>query len=128
MIKTALETLYPGLEDAIREHMKLPPKPIGPPNREFREGELPQSLEVGYRFPEVESDMIDHPPHYNQTELEPIDVIETWQLDYHLGNTVKYIARARFKGKELEDLKKACWYLTRKIAMLEKNLGVRKEG
>ena len=49
-------------------------------------------------------------------------VIEEWDLDFHLGNTVKYISRAGKKGtdKELQDLKKALWYLERKIQNLEK--------
>ena len=44
-------------------------------------------------------------------------VIEAWDLDFHLGNTVKYISRAGKKDpmKELEDLTKAKWYLERKI-------------
>jgi kynurenine formamidase len=49
--------------------------------------------------------------------------IEAWELDFHLGNTVKYISRAGKKGtdKELQDLNKALWYLKRKIEILEKN-------
>jgi hypothetical protein len=49
-------------------------------------------------------------------------VIEAWDLDFHLGNTVKYISRAGKKNpeKELEDLKKASWYLQRKIDNLQK--------
>jgi hypothetical protein len=49
-------------------------------------------------------------------------VIENWSLDFHLGNTVKYISRAGKKNpdKEIEDLKKAMFYLDRKIKNLEK--------
>jgi hypothetical protein len=56
---------------------------------------------------------------------EAIKVIEAWDLDFHLGNTVKYISRAGKKetDKELQDLKKALWYLERKIQSLEKNNG-----
>ena len=67
----------------------------------------------------VKADAVDHPSHYNQGKFETIDVIEDWQLDFHLGNAVKYIARAKHKGRELEDLKKALWYVQRKIAQLE---------
>jgi len=63
---------------------------------------------------------VDHPKHYNYGAIEVIDVIEDWELGFHLGNAVKYIARARHKGSELEDLKKAQWYLTRFIDKLEK--------
>ncbi len=66
-----------------------------------------------------EIDLINHPPHYNQTEIEPIDVIEEWDLPYHIGNVVKYIARYRYKYNSIEDLKKARWYLDRYISILE---------
>ena len=68
----------------------------------------------------AETDMVNHPPHYDFGPHETIDVIEAWDLPYHLGNVVKYVSRANRKGKELEDLKKAAWYLDRYIGMLEK--------
>jgi hypothetical protein len=64
-------------------------------------------------------DNINHPPHYTFSKIEAIDVIEAWGLDYHLGNVLKYLARAKYKGKELEDLKKAKWYLDRYITHKE---------
>ena len=64
------------------------------------------------------AETIDHPPHYNHGTIEPIDVIEDWGLNFHLGNTVKYIARADHKGMRLEDLRKARWYLNREITRL----------
>ena len=63
-------------------------------------------------------DSVNHPSHYNQGQIEVIDAIEDWQLGFHEGNVVKYVARAEHKGKQLEDLKKARWYLDRKIAQL----------
>lgn len=68
------------------------------------------------------SDAVDHPAHYGgDTTYEVIKVLEAWGLGFHLGNTVKYIARAGKKNpaKEIEDLKKARWYLDRKIRQLE---------
>ena len=66
-----------------------------------------------------EKEMVNHPNHYGgESNLyEVIKVIEAWDLDFHMGNTVKYIARAGKKDstKELEDLTKAMWYLQRKI-------------
>lgn len=59
-------------------------------------------------------DPVTSPAHYD-FEIQPIDAIESWGLDYHLGNAVKYIARAAHKGAELEDLRKAEWYLRRAI-------------
>lgn len=65
-------------------------------------------------------DPINHPPHYNTGEYEVIDVIEDWNLNFHLGNVVKYIARAPHKGDMKGDLEKARWYLSREITRLEK--------
>jgi hypothetical protein len=62
---------------------------------------------------------VDHPAHYNTGKFEVIDVIEDWKLNFNLGNVVKYIARADHKGKALEDLKKAAWYLQREIGLRE---------
>lgn len=58
---------------------------------------------------------VDHPKHYNAGKIEVIDAIEDWKLGFHEGNVVKYIARAKHKGTELEDLRKAAWYLNRAI-------------
>ncbi len=68
------------------------------------------------------SSTIDHPKHYNMGAIEVIDAIEDWNLDFHLGNTVKYVARAGKKdpNREIEDLEKAAWYLARKIMLLKK--------
>jgi len=68
------------------------------------------------------SDQINHPTHYTYSEVEPINVIEAWGLGFHLGNSVKYIARAGKKdpAKTIEDLKKASWYLTRYIESIER--------
>ena len=60
-------------------------------------------------------DVINHPTHYTRGKIEVIDFIEDQQLPYHLGNVIKYIARAGYKGDKLEDLKKARWYLDRYI-------------
>lgn len=63
----------------------------------------------------IEHDAVNHPSHYTRGKIEVIDFIEDQQLPYHLGNVVKYIARAGYKGDKLEDLKKARWYLDRYI-------------
>ena len=61
------------------------------------------------------NDIINHPAHYTDGKFETIDAIESWRLGYHLGNAVKYISRAGKKSKdtELEDLRKARWYIKR---------------
>jgi hypothetical protein len=71
-------------------------------------------------------DMVNSPPHYTLGGIETIDFIEAKGLNYHLGQVVKYVSRADSKGKRLEDLKKAQWYLNREIEIseqLEKEFG-----
>jgi hypothetical protein len=65
-------------------------------------------------------DNVNHPPHYKVGGIETIDFIEAKGLSYHLGNVVKYIARADSKGSREEDLLKARWYLNREIAKFTK--------
>lgn len=62
-------------------------------------------------------DPVDNPQHY-QTKygLQVIDVIEKFELNYNLGNAVKYILRAGKKDNEVQDLRKAIWYISRQIA------------
>jgi len=65
-------------------------------------------------------DLINHPPHHrSDTPYETTKVIEEWDLGWHLGNVLKYIARHELKGDSIEDLKKARWYLNRYIALME---------
>lgn len=75
---------------------------------------------------ENNKEMVKNPDHYGgaSNPYEAIKVIEAWDLDFHLGNTVKYISRAgkKYPDKELEDLRKAAWYLNRRIENLEKNV------
>lgn len=63
---------------------------------------------------------VHHPAHYTSGKFETIDVIEDWKLGFNLGNSVKYISRADHKGRRLEDLRKARWYLDREIQNEEK--------
>ena len=74
--------------------------------------------------PPPEKEQVNHPQHYGgeNNPYEAIKVIDAWDLGFSLGNTVKYISRAGKKGKdkELEDLRKALWYLQHHIETLEK--------
>ena len=67
-------------------------------------------------------DNINHPAHYTFGSIEVIDAIEGLLLPYHLGNALKYIARAGRKdpAKTEEDLRKAIWYINRFIEFLAK--------
>lgn len=65
-------------------------------------------------------EMVSHPDHYNNhpTGVECIDIVE--HMCFNLGNAVKYIWRADFKEKKLEDLRKAKWYIEREIEKISK--------
>ena len=68
-------------------------------------------------------DNVNHPAHYGGADnaYEAIKVIEAWNLDFCLGNVIKYISRAGKKeGNSLiPDLEKAKWYLERRIQELK---------
>lgn len=66
------------------------------------------------------AEAVNHPAHYTLGGIEVIDAIEAWGLGFHEGNVVKYVARAKHKSRELEDLKKAAWYLNRVIELKER--------
>ena len=69
-------------------------------------------------------DMVNHPPHYNKAGIETIDAIRAMTdggFEYYLqGNIMKYLWRYRYKNGA-EDLKKAQWYLTELIDVVEKD-------
>lgn len=76
-------------------------------------------------------DKVNHPSHYTYGKIEVIDFIEDKELNFNLGNVVKYVARAGKKkssgksleAKALEDLKKAKWYLDHEIQSRENKGG-----
>jgi hypothetical protein len=56
---------------------------------------------------------VDHPLHYNKGKYEAIEVIEDWQLGFHCGSAIKYIARHKHKESPKQDIEKAIWCLQR---------------
>jgi hypothetical protein len=81
------------------------------------------------------SDVVNHPKHYTTGKIEVIDFIEDKELNFNLGNVVKYVARTGRKktsgksleAKALEDLKKAQWYIQREIETREARLSCTKK-
>jgi hypothetical protein len=70
-----------------------------------------------HRLQATETDLVNHPPHYRVGGVETIDFIEAKDLNYRLGNVVKYVSRAGKKDSDpVQDLEKAAWYLQREIA------------
>ena len=84
------------------------------PNTEEAATEFLNTLSMGLQGI-AQREAVNHPPHYNQGNIEVIDAIEDWGLDFNAGNVVKYVARHQHKAEPLEDLKKARWYLDRLI-------------
>lgn len=74
-------------------------------------------------------DNVKHPAHYTYGKIECIDFILDKQLDFPLGNAIKYIVRAGHKAsadktlleKQIEDLEKAKTYIEFEIKYLEGN-------
>ena len=71
----------------------------------------------------VNEDAINHPSHYNYGKIEVIDFIEDQNLNFNLGNAIKYICRAGRKdpNKTAEDLGKAMFYIEHEIQRIGKD-------
>jgi hypothetical protein len=81
---------------------------------------LVEMRENGKLIETGDPDVVNRPSHYTTGKIEVIDFIEDQKLGFHLGNVVKYVARAGKKdpAKEIQDLEKARWYLNRAIEKL----------
>jgi len=69
-----------------------------------------------------EKDNINQPEHYTLGKIEVYDFITAWELSFTEGNIIKYVVRSPYKGKRLDDLKKAQWYLNKLIVEAKKEL------
>ena len=71
----------------------------------------------------MQEEQVNHPSHYGGKDnpYEAIKVIDAWNLDFCLGNVVKYISREEKKGNNSkeQDLKKALWYLEHEIESMK---------
>jgi transposase-like protein len=99
--------------DSTEEQLSLP-----------LDGELPPAVvklraKLDAQSVGKQTEVVNHPPHYTAGGIETIDFIEAKNLNFRLANVVKYVSRASHKGKQLEDLRKAQWYLSREIMALE---------
>jgi hypothetical protein len=79
--------------------------------------EMKATLDALDRIKDKPTDIVNHPPHYKAGGIETIDFIEAKDLNYRLGNVVKYVSRAgkKLNSDPIEDLEKALWYLQREI-------------
>ena len=82
-----------------------------------------QERHEAYMRRRMKEDAVNSPSHYNTSGIECLDAIQAATGDgyqYYLqGNIIKYLWRYRYKGKPVEDLRKARFYLDRLILVLE---------
>jgi hypothetical protein len=113
VVKKATLTL-PKIKKGMAEHKKIMDETIkGWKTLSITSSNTPMQIEM------FETDAVEHPAHYKVGGIETIDFIEAKKLNYNIGNVVKYLTRADYKGNKLEDLRKAQWYLTREISTLK---------
>jgi hypothetical protein len=76
----------------------------------------PTKLFIQPQYAKAALDLVNSPPHYKSGGIETIDFIEAKDLNYRLGNVIKYVSRAGRKNTDpVQDLEKAAWYLQREI-------------
>ena len=83
-----------------------------------------EELVEGTKFVSIDDnyDVVNNPRHYTEgRKYQPIDVITDWDLNFSLGNAIKYISRAGRKDDILQDLEKAKFYLDYEINRLKNN-------
>jgi len=106
-----IQSVFQTVKDI--EPIKKPTKLIVQPQYKDSAMKLLAELELV----EKKLDLVNHPPHYKTGGVETIDFIEAKDLNYRLGNVVKYVSRAGKKNSDpVQDLEKALWYLQREIA------------
>ena len=107
--------------------IKVDSVPENQPVMECKDGVCPVPWAVKEEAPAVLPDVVNHPPHYTEGEIECIEAIEAGLTleefrGYCKGNVMKYNWRERHKGGT-ESLKKALWYLERLIQLDEAQKG-----
>lgn len=60
-------------------------------------------------------DEVNHPAHYTHGTIEVLDFLLDQDFPYLAGQVVKYLCRYRWKGRPVQDLQKARFYLDRLI-------------
>jgi transposase len=112
--------VYVVRSKAKKKASKAKKKASKPKYQEFK---VLESTEPKVKVEWVETpDPVNSPPHYTNGGIETIDYIEAKDLNYRLGNVVKYVSRAgkKIDSDPLKDLLKAQWYLQREIDARER--------
>ena len=107
------EKKYIKEAEALYKKFGAKPKPGRPTKLIIQPMHLDKALKL---LDAHKPDLVNHPEHYRSGGIETIDFIESKDLNYRLGNVVKYISRAGKKDSDpVQDLEKAAWYLKREI-------------
>jgi hypothetical protein len=125
----SINSATPEMWDALRKkHSPIENNPLtNALNSYAAEAEeerwVDESLEEIIAREEEEEDVVNNPDHYNTGNIECIDAIEESMSSvafkgYLKGNCMKYLWRYDYKGKQVEDLKKAGWYLNKLTKMV----------
>lgn len=116
ILRSKARALIPkaSIEEAANE--KAPTTFIVPPPPDLPPIQIQSTFIPAFLRENLPQEQVNHPPHYKVGGIETIDFIEAKGLDYNLGNVVKYVTRAEYKGNKLQDLEKARWYLDRAIS------------
>ena len=101
------------MKQALDKIEMKPTKLIIQPKHKNTAMELLAKLDVA----EKKLDLVNKPPHYTTGGVDTLDFIEAKDLNYRLGNVVKYVVRCGKKNTDpVQDLEKAMFYLKREIA------------
>ena len=74
---------------------------------------------------ENNKEWVNHPTHYqSKNGMEVIDVIDNFELNFNLGNAVKYILRCGKKDHDIQELNKAIWYINHEIELRTENANI----
>lgn len=115
----------PVIEAMIREEeRKYPPHVVAALDKEEKRKPPKQMKRKKDHPARKHEEFVDEkttPKHYTELSITPVDIIESWDLDFFTGTALKYIARRGNKPGETEvdDLNKAIWYLQRRVRNLE---------
>lgn len=117
------QEIIDGLERAIKSRGPLEQIMGGLPPNPF----IGVAEETGPKdsvVPVMIGDAVNHPKHYNRGRIECIEFLEDQFMGRpHEWSAVKYLTRSDLKGREIEDLEKAIWYIRRKIELLKAQAG-----
>lgn len=110
----------------VASYDEFPELLVGITAQELEEAKVPHTRVASREEPEDEPivDLVNSPPHYADRAYEVIDVLQdsmTTEMfaGYLEGNVLKYIMRYKKKGKPLQDLEKAVWYLDRLVKLVQ---------